>query len=233
MNRLLIIFYILINCLNFAYANNDQQQAAATIEFRDSAGDVEAGHYSDPRTKPVDVVKVDVRSNGKELQSTIHLDKDMNYYFTDTAGEAVLSLFVDVDKNEETGGRAKSCEKEAFDYVQGFEYEITVFPCLDYGGGKNQCLGAPRKDKVVGYLTSWEVKKFSDSRYVSLEPNRNQRSLQQTKWKGTPIKGNQMEVSLPYTDLGLKSGMTVGISAYEEYGKDENACFPVKFLKIQ
>lgn len=234
MKRLLILlFTILINCQNFAHSNNDEQNGAAMIEFQDSVGDVDSGSFPVWGMKPMDVVKVEVRSNGKELQSTIVLDKDINYYLTSTAGEEVLSLYVDVDSNEETGGRLKSCEKEAFDYIRGFEYQITIFPCLDYGSGKNQCLGAPRKDKVVGYLASWEINKYSDRSYLTLEPARNQRSLQQTKWKGIPIKGNQILVSLPYSELGLKSGMAVGVSAYEAFGKDEKACFPVKFLKIQ
>ncbi len=169
-------------------------------------------------SKGVDVVKLTISSDGKQLKTTALLHKEVKEYITDSAG-LTLAVYLDTDNNPATGGEIPYCGKN------GFERRIELRICLDYGGGAYICGGGMTGKKASGYLNGQSVYNY-DSKKVAWEP-------QQVGEIQGPVRTNQLESSVSYKTLGVNPGSLVRISAYEADALFKAGCFDDALLKLK
>ena len=167
-------------------------------------------------SKGVDVVKVTVKNDGTQLQTSALLHKEVKQYITDSAGRT-LSIYLDTDNNSATGGEIPFCS------MNGFERRIDLSICLDFGGGTYICGGGMGK-KASSFLNGQNIYDYNSKK------NSWEQKISEVKG---PITSNQLDSSVSYQTLDIKPGTTIRISAQESDASFQKGCFAEAFLKLK
>ena len=93
-----------------------------------------AGNDGDEPGK--DVVKVVLKSDGKNLHVTAHLKENIAYYLKEHMAGNVITLHFDTDNDATTGGKPFWGKKA------GFEYLVSLVSCIQYKDGGLACMGS-------------------------------------------------------------------------------------------
>src|ERR1044072_4277495 len=181
---------------------------ADRAEIRDKTGGViENG---------VDIKKVSLTSDGTNLIIAIEVEGNLvNIFKGRTAGDG-LTLNLDTDLNNTTGGKLVFIKKE------GFEYEVKVNVCLVHdlqpgrqsvacGGG---CNGVTPKAMRSGV----DVSEFDKTGEYSTTGMASSLHLPQG-----PITATRIEASVPYNLIGCSSGQGIRVLAKERDSKPDDA----------
>jgi hypothetical protein len=187
------------------------QEATHKVELSDAADDVQARGNNPGK----DVVKVILDTDGKNLNVTVVLAEEAEFYLKGHQAGDVIEVLLDVDSKESTGG------KPVFYPKSGFEFQIEVGACIEYENGGMACSGGLQNTKEINYFSTYALQKFtggSDMELIS-EP---------FNWKdrGKDIQGNRIEVSIPYAAMQLAPGQSVRIAVKE----NDDATFKEEYL---
>jgi hypothetical protein len=200
------------------------QKASDSIELTDPAGDVDAIHTTGHDYPGFDVVKVSVKSDGKQIAIAATL-KDAPGAFASN----VVEINFDTDNNPATGAKLFSSD------LAGFEYTGELNACVDYTDGSGACGGGSTSAKPKSHWAAVDL-----SRFKSKSPADKDEVVDSMGFPGrkpsakTPITGNVVQGSFDYADLKVKSGQTIRLLIKEAGGNDEaNGYFPEVRLKLK
>jgi len=213
--------------LSLPAAAEDRQEAkpvvkaTGSLELTDPAGDVEPIH-SDTRDYPgLDVIKLALVSDGKQLKVTATL-KDPPGVFADS----VVELYFDTDRNAKTGAEL------TFPPLGGFEYFAKLLACVDYDDKSSACVGGS-KGKPVRHWAGIDLERYQgkgpyDKKSVvdSMGFSGSKASVQ------TPISATTVLGVIDYADLKVKPGQTIRLLIRETSGKMEDS-FPEIWLTLK
>lgn len=191
--------------------------APVTIaELTDSAGDVQPGSTSDGPRAPLDVVRITLTSDGRNILVVATL-KDPPGSFASSA----VTLYFDTDNKPSTGVETFWGKKNGFEFVSELD------ACIHYTDGSSVCSGG-MNGKVKSHYAVADVSKYGGS---SMETESIRSVFRATE---TPVEGKILRASIAYADLGVKSGAVVRIVARESDGPyDATADFPDVLLKLK
>lgn len=192
------------------------RKAVGSITWTDPAKDIEPISTSKGQVPGFDLVKLAVASDGTALSITATLAAPPTGVFASD----VARLLIDTDNNPATGYATFRTNKA------GFELKAALNLCIEYDSG-SACAGAMSNAKVKQHYASLEVGKIIDTSMnveAVFPPFKEPR--------GT-VTGPVVTASVPYKDLGLKSGQTIRILAEESCAQSENREFPVALLTLK
>ncbi len=187
------------------------------IELEDPAGDVR-----DEDGKPgKDVVKVSITSDGEKLRVVAELKEKASFYLMNQMAGPVIEMHFNTDNNERTGGIAFWGQKKT-----GYEYQVNLVACIRYTNGM-ACLGAI-EGKIEGFCSSYSIYQYEQDKKMPKSINDAIHSTQKD------ITGNQVEISLPYSLIGIKPGGRMRIAIREcDSSFDDQSYFPPVFFMIK
>ncbi|MBN1780363.1 hypothetical protein JW948_04500 [bacterium] len=188
------------------------------IVLDDPAGDVR-----EENGKPgKDVVKLWITSDGKNLQIKAELKEDVSFYLKNQLAGPVIEMHLNTDNNDATGGIAFWGKDR-----KGFEYLLEPVACIRYENGGLACLGA-LGDKIAGYCSAYKIYKYKQDEKM---PENINNVLESTQGD---ITGKQLEITLPYSSIGIKSGSRIRMSIRESDGPFNDASyFPQVFFIVK
>ena len=209
--RAMLIFTVVIMMISLPLSvMGEPIKAMHAVELDDPAGDVQ--NTNDDPGK--DVVKLMLASDGKDLQVTMVLDKDISHYLVGHKAGDVLQVNIDTDNNTATGGKTFWGNKE------GFEYIVRIRTCIKYKDGE-ACVGG-FSSAHEKFFTSYEVKKFQQGS-TSID------DVHDIFWESSrvDIKGNTVVSKISYSDIDVSSGQTIRIAVREaDSSYDAKSFFP-------
>ena len=197
-----------------AYA--EVKKAKGSIELSDPAGDVNKINTSGGTYPGMDVVKLKISSDGKQLVFETTL-KDPPPDFASN----VLIVWFDVDNSPKTGIQLMFYKDRV-----GFEYRSQLYACIKYDNGMTACTGGSSKTKVLERFGALDLDYFKGK-----DENARKSLVGTLRFPGqkpalkTPITGKTVKGVLDYADLKVKSGQTIRILVRE-------ACGPIKATSL-
>ena len=188
------------------------------IELDDPIGDV-----LESEGKPgKDVVKVSICSDGENLHIIAELKENIAYYLKDQLAGPVIEMHFNTDNNDATGGIAFWGKNR-----KGFEYQVDLVACIKYKSGGLACLGAAGKD-IMGFCSSYKLYQYEQDKKIPENINSAIDAVQKD------IAGKQVEITLPYSEIGIKSGGRMRIAIRESDSTyDDKSYFPQVFFIIK
>ncbi len=215
------VFFIL--AVTFLAAAVSLAQTVAgryTVELNDPVGDVQTTEGKPGK----DVVKVSINSDGEALHITAELKENVSYYLIDQGEMAgpVIEMHFNTDNNDATGGIAFWGKDK-----KGFEYEVDLIACIRYENGGLACLGA-LGDKIIGLVSSYKINQYEQDEKM---PKNIKSALESTQGD---ITGKEVSVTIPYEEIGIKSGKRIRISIRESDSTYNDASyFPQVFFIVK
>jgi hypothetical protein len=187
------------------------------IELSDPAGDVR----NDEGKPGKDVVKVSIASDGKSLHVIAELKENAAFYLTGQMAGPVIEMHFDTDNNERTGGIPFWGRNR-----KGYEYQVNLVACIKYKDGM-ACLGA-LGGEITGFRSSYAIYRYAQGEKMPKSINDAIQSTQKD------IAGKQVEITLPYSAIGIKSGGRMRIAIRESDSSfDDASYFPPVFFMIK
>jgi hypothetical protein len=188
------------------------------IELDDPVGDVQENDGKPGK----DVVKLSITSDGENLHILAVLKEDVAIYLKDQLAGPVIEMHFNTDNNDATGGIAFWGKDK-----KGFEYQIDLVACIKYENGGLACLGG-LGDKIEGFVSSYKIYEYEQDKKM---PKNTNSALESTQ---KDITGKQVEITLPYSEIGIKSGGRMRISIRESDSSfDDKSYFPEVFFIIK
>jgi len=171
-------------------------------QLEDAQGDVR--NLSDPGK---DVIKVSIKSDGKNLDVVVTLKDDIKHYLEGHKAGAVIQLHFDMDNNPESGGKI-FWTKNA-----GFEYVVSLRSCIRYKNGE-ACVGG-LGGPSTGFFSSYATKQYKQG-------DTSADDIHEFMWKSPreDILGNIVKTKIPYAEIGAASGQTIRIVIEEKDSDD-------------
>jgi hypothetical protein len=195
-----------------------------SIELTDPAGDVKAIQTSGNDYPGFDVVKVSVKSDGKQITIATTLKNPPGVFASD-----VLDISFDTDNNAATGAKLFSSD------LAGFEYTGQLNACVDYTNGMSACGGGSKSSEPKSHWAAIDL-----FRFTGRSPSEKDQIVSSMGFRGqkpsatTPITSNVVQGSFDYADLKVKSGQTIRLVLRESGGNDEaSGYFPEVLLKLK
>lgn len=211
------ILVILFICAISVYSA-DRVAGRYKIELSDPVGDV----LTNDGKPGKDVVGVSIVSDGENLHITAELKEPVAYYLKDQLAGPVIEMHFDTDNNAATGGTAFWGKDK-----KGFEYQVDLLACIKYKSGGLACVGAAGND-IEGFVSSYQLSKYEQGKKSSQRVNSSLSSTQKD------ITGKKVEITLPYSLLGIKSGTRMMISIRESDSTyDDASYFPQVFFIVK
>lgn len=188
------------------------------IELEDPIGDVR-----DDEGKPgKDVTKVSIISDGENLHIMAELKEDVSYYLNDQMAGPVVEFHFNSDNNERTGGIPFWGKNR-----KGFEYQVDLIACIQYKNGGLACVGSAGSD-IEGFISSYKLSQYEQDKKMPKAINSILESTQKE------ITGKQIEITIPYSEVGFKSGGRARIAIRESDSSfDDASYFPLVFFIIK
>ena len=188
------------------------------IELDDPIGDVEENEGKPGK----DVVKVSITSDGENLHIIAELKENVAFYLTDQMAGPVIEMHFNTDNNEATGGIPFWGQEK-----KGFEYEVDLIACIKYKSGGLACLGAAGSD-IEGFCSSYHLYEYEQDKKMPKSINSVLNSTQMD------ITGKQVEITLPYSLIGIESGTRMQIAIREsDSSYDNESYFPQVFFIVK
>ena len=217
MRKLLIFSFVLI-ILVTTTAFSQTVAGRYKIEVTDPVGDVQTNDGKPGK----DVVKVTINSDGKDLRIMAELKENISYYLKDQMAGPVIEMHFNTDNMDATGGIAFWGKDK-----KGFEYQVDLVACIKYKSGGLACLGSAGSD-IEGFCSSYKLYQYEQDKKMPKNINSALESTQKD------ITGKQVEITLPYSLIGIKSGSRIRISIRESDSSfDDKSYFPQVFLIIK
>ncbi|MFC1569307.1 hypothetical protein ACFL4L_03665 [bacterium] len=217
MRKITILFILSILCSMFAFS---QETVAGRhkIELNDPIGDVQKNDGKPGK----DVVKVSITSDGENLNIVAELKENVAFYLNDQLAGPVIEMHFNIDNNDATGGIAFWGKDK-----KGFEYQVDLVACIKYENNGLACLGG-LGDKIEGFCSTYKIYEYEQDKKMPKNINNPLRAVQKD------ITGKEVEIVLPYSEIGIKSGGRIRISIRESDSTfDNNSYFPQVFFIIK
>lgn len=182
-------------------------QAPGSIELTDPAGDVDPVQTSDGAKPGLDIIKLSITSDGKQISFATTLAGAPG------VGSGFLELYFDTDRSTETGVTLLNPE------IGGFDLEGELDACAAYDDSSSSCFGRPMADKAkvtrryaMLRLHRYKGKGESDGFVRIVEQYATAPTIEAPQ---VPIAGTLVQGTLDYTSLKVKSGQIIRILARE------------------
>jgi len=217
---ILTMLFVFITTIILAQTPTKPNRVAGRhkIELEDPLGDVQENDGKPGK----DVVRVAITSDGENLNIVAELEKKVSYYLKDQLAGPVIELHLNTDNNAKTGGVAFWGKNKI-----GFEYQLDVVACITYKSGGLACLGAAGKD-IDGFISSYKLSKYEQDKKMPQAINSTLSSTQKE------ITGKEVEITVPYSEIGIKSGTRMMISIRESDSTfDDASYFPQVFFIVK
>jgi hypothetical protein len=216
MRKLLIL--LLLSVLFTTTAFTQMVAGRYNIELEDPVGDVQENEGKPGK----DVVKVSITSDGENFHIMAELKEDIGFYLKDQMAGPVIEMHFNTDNNLKTGGIAFWGKDK-----KGFEYQVDLVACIQYENGGLACLGG-LGDKIVGFISSYKIYEYEQDQKM---PKNTASALNSTQ---EAITGKKVEITLPYSMIGIKSGDRTRISIRESDSYfDDRSYFPEVFFIVK
>jgi len=196
-------------------ASAEVRKAVGSIELTDPAGDVKPISTNKDSVPGLDVVKLSLVSDGKQLKIGATLKDPPGAFATD-----VVELYFDTDNNSKTGAGLMF-----FEGLTGFEFRSKLNACAKYTNGGSACSGQVG-DTVTAHYAATSLEK-----YTGATENNPVTVVDSIRFPGrrasaqVPIEGKLVQGTLDYADLGVKPGQTIRILARESCSKNDLSSF--------
>jgi len=185
------------------------KRATGSIELTDPAGDVDPIQTSDGKQPGLDITKLSITSDGKQISFATTLASAPG------VGSGFLELYFDTDPSAKTGVTLLNPE------IGGFDLKGALDACAAYNDSSSSCISARGTlDKKAQVTRRYAM--LSLSRYKGKSEADGVERI--VEWMGfaptlrapeVPIVGTVVQASLDYTSLKVKSGQTIRILARE------------------
>jgi len=206
-----------------AAAGTQTVRARYAVELPDASGDVSPIHSTDGDYPGFDVVKLSIKSDGRQIVVSTTLKEPPG----DFASE-IVRLHFDTDNNAATGAQF------TFPKIGGFEYSGELDACVNYADRSTACAGGA-KSKAIGHFGAIEVERhkgkgqFDTDTVVSAIGFSGKKASPRT-----PVKGTLVESTIDYSDLHVKPGDTIRIVAKESHSNAaDGGYFPEILLTLK
>ena len=188
------------------------------IELDDPIGDVQ-----DNEGKPgKDVVKVSITSDGENLHIIAELKENVAFYLNEQMAGPVIEMHFNTDNNDRTGGIAFWGKEK-----KGFEYQVDLVACIMYKDGGLACLGS-MGGEIGGFCSSYKIYEYEQDKKMPKNTNNVLEAVQKD------ITGKQVEITIPYSLIGIRSGGRMRIAIRESDSSfDNESYFPDVFFIIK
>jgi hypothetical protein len=201
-------------------------KARGSIQLKDAAGDMGPTHTSSGDQPALDVVLLEVSSDGTRLTFSATL-KDPPGRLAD----AVVEVRIDADNDPGTGTKAHVPNDPA-----GFEYEADLRLCITYDDESESCMGGSTSGNPSSRYAAVIVSRYTGADAYSGE----ERLVDAMGFFGpkkavrVPVKASVVSAGMDYADIGAKPGQTIRLFARETGGnaKDDGA-FPIVLLTLK
>jgi len=211
---------ILLLCLIFVVSTYSADRVAGRhkIELSDPVGDVQPNDGKPGK----DVVRVSIVSDGENLHITAELKEPVATYLMEQMAGPVIEMHFDTDNNAATGGVAFWGKDK-----KGFEYQVDLVACIKYESGGLACLGSAGSD-IDGFVSSYKLYQYEQDKKSPKSLNSSLDSTQKD------ITGKEVEITLPYSLLGIQSGTRMMISIRESDSTfDDASYFPQVYFIVK
>jgi len=211
---LLLAFSILVTTAAFTQTVAGRHE----IILNDPIGDVQKNDGKPGK----DVVKVSITSDGENLHIIAELKEKVAFYLMEQMAGPVIEMHFNTDNNDITGGIPFWGKNK-----KGFEYQVNIVACIKYNNGGLACLGAVGGE-IEGFCTSYKVYEYEQDKKMPKNTNNALNSTQKD------ITGKEVEITLPYSVIGIKPGGRMRIAIRESDSSfDDNSYFPQVFFIIK
>lgn len=214
-----IVLFLLVFVSQASFA--ETLKAKHSVEFKDAASDV----LDNDGQPGKDVVKVSINSNGKNLRVKAVLKDEISHYLTKGLAGDVLTLHFDIDNNSKTGG------KLFWGKSTGFEFKVGLAACIKYQNGGMACSGGLKGSEPSEFVSGYNTEKYEQGKTSS-------KGIHDVFWiSKSPhetIKGREVGITFPYSEIDASSGQTVRIVIEEQDSTyDEKRYFPEVLLTLK
>lgn len=206
-NRLTSLLIVLV--LSAIGLAAQAKRATGSIELTDPAGDVVPVQTSDGAKPGLDIVKLSITSDGKQISFATTLASAPG------VGSGFLELYFDTDRSAKTGMTLLNPQ------IGGFDLGGELDACASYNDSSSSCIsGRGTIDKKARVTRRYAM--LSLNRYKGKNEADGVERI--VEWMGftptirapeVPIVGSVVQASLDYTSLKVKSGQTIRILARE------------------
>ena len=212
----MIFLSVLLLCCSAASAQRKAGRHKIVLE--DPVGDVQENDGKPGK----DVVKVSITSDGGSLTVVAELREEISYYLKDQMAGPVIELHFNTDNNDKTGGIPFwGTEKK------GFEYQMNLMACIKYKNGGLATMGS-LGDDIAGYCSSYSMYKYKQDKKMPESINSALESTQKD------INGKEVEITIPYSEIGIKPGTRMRIAIRESDGPfTDDSYFPEVFFIVK
>jgi hypothetical protein len=177
--------------------------AVGSVELKGAGGDVGA---------------LAIRSDG----ARITFSATMKAPFGNMA-KAPVEFYLDTDNNAATGTSGK------YGGQAGFEYKAALCLCIKYDDGSEACAGGS-KAKVIERHGAMDLARYKGDSLLGGEVVDSMGIMHRKASVKVPVKGQVLESSIEYADLGGKPGQKIRILAVEPGG---DWTFPMVVLTLK
>ena len=181
------------------------RSATGSIELTDPAGDVAPIETSNGSQPGVDIIKLSITSDGKQISVATTLASGSG-----RLSSGFLELYFDTDRSTKTGVTLLNPE------IGGFDLRGELDACAAYNDRSSGCIGGHKAPVTRSYAT------LRLHRYKGTTEMDGFKAIV-TTWAvppaidapEVPIVGSLVKASLDYTSLNVKAGQTIRILARE------------------
>jgi hypothetical protein len=222
----LLWLLILVSPAAHAAAAAEPLKAKGSVQLKDAAGDMGPTQTSSGAQAPLDVVLLEVSSDGTRITFSATLKDPPGW-----AADAVVEVRIDADNDPATGTRARVPRDPA-----GFEYEADLRLCVTYDDESEACVGGSASGNPTSRYAAVTVSRYTGEDAYSGEDRLVDAMgfFAPKKAVRVPVKASVVSAGMDYADIGAKPGQTIRLFARETGGsaKDEGA-FPLVLLTLK
>jgi hypothetical protein len=175
----------------------------------------------------VDVSALSIRSDGSRITFAATLKAPPGL-----VAAVPVTIYIDSDNNPATGPKADPM----WEIPAGFEYKAELHMCVTFADESQHCDTGGSKAKPTNYDGAMNLERFKGDSYHAdydtvVVPFRFPPAKTSAR---LPVKGQVVESSIEYEDLGAKPGQTIRLLAKKSGGGTKpDPAFPVVLLTLK
>lgn len=199
-------------------------KAKGGIELKDATGDVNPISTSSGSYPGLDVEKVAISSDGKQLKFDVTLKEPPHNF-----ASSVIEVFFDTDNDPKTGAASMFYRDRT-----GFSHKGHIDSCIKFDNGMTACTGGSSKAKPVKRFAAMGLYVLTGKSDAQKKETVSAMGFPGRKaGKKTPVKGKVITGVLDYADLKVKPGQTIRILIRESCGPIKaSSLFPEVLLTL-
>jgi opacity protein-like surface antigen len=225
MKRLVLALVVMAAALALAFgASAEVKKGKGSIELKDATGDVNPINTSGGTYPGLDVEKVNISSDGKQLKFDVTLKEPPHNF-----ASSVIEVFFDTDNNPKTGAASMFYKDRT-----GFNYKGHIDSCIKFDNGMTACTGGSKGAKPVERFAAMGLYELTGKSDAEKKETVSAMGFPGRKaGKKVPIKGKVVTGVLEYADLKVKPGQTIRILMRESCGPIKaSSLFPEVLLTL-